>query len=59
MSGMERRLSWSRGLSSTVLVVRIVIVLGVIVLVVQAITGVVRELGDDLPLSSHTRTNTS
>ena len=50
VTAMERRLGWSRGLSATVLMVGIVIILGAIVLVVvQAITGAVRELGDDLP----------
>ena len=47
---MERRLGWSRGLCSAVLVLAIVIVLGAVVLVVvQAIVGAVREFSDDLP----------
>ena len=47
---MEQRLGWSRRLCSTVLVLGIVIVIGVVVLVlVQAISGAVRGLSDDLP----------
>jgi predicted PurR-regulated permease PerM len=47
---MERRFGWSRGLCSTVLVLAIVLVLGVVALVlVQAISGSVREFSDHLP----------
>jgi predicted PurR-regulated permease PerM len=47
---MERRLGWSRGLCSAVLVLGIVIGIGAFVLVVvQAIVGAVREFSDDLP----------
>ena len=47
---MERRLGWSRGLCSTVVVLAIVIVIGAVVLVlVQAISGAVRGLSHDLP----------
>jgi predicted PurR-regulated permease PerM len=47
---MERRLGWSRGLCSTVLVLGIVIVIGgVALVVVQAISGAVRGFADDLP----------
>jgi predicted PurR-regulated permease PerM len=47
---MERRLGWSRGLCSTVLVLGTVIVIGAVVLVVvQAISGAVRGFADDLP----------
>jgi predicted PurR-regulated permease PerM len=50
VSAMERRLRWSRRLSSAVLVLAIVIVLGAVVLVVtQAIVGAVRDFSDDLP----------
>jgi predicted PurR-regulated permease PerM len=50
VSAMERRLGWSRGLSSVVVVAAILIVLGAVVLiVVQALTEAVRELGEDLP----------
>ncbi|MET0938902.1 MAG: AI-2E family transporter [Gaiellaceae bacterium] len=50
VSGMERRLGWSRGLCSAVLVLGIVIAIGAFVLVmVQAIVGAVREFGDALP----------
>jgi hypothetical protein len=50
VSAMERRLRWSRRLSSAVLVLAIVIVLGAVALVVvQAIVGAVREFSDDLP----------
>jgi predicted PurR-regulated permease PerM len=49
-TAMERRLRWSRGLCSTVLVLGILIVLGALVLVlVQAITDAVRGFSDDLP----------
>ena len=47
---MERRLGWSRGLCSTVLVLGIVLVIGAVVLVlVQAISDAVRGFSDDLP----------
>ena len=50
VTAMERRLGWSRGLCSAVLVVAIVIVIGAVVLVVvQAIIGAVREFSDDVP----------
>ena len=50
VSAMERRLRWSRRLSSAVLVLAIVIVLGAVVLVVtQAVVGAVRDFSDDLP----------
>ena len=47
---MERRLGWSRRACSTVLVLGTVVVIGVVVLVVaEAMSGSVRELGDALP----------
>jgi predicted PurR-regulated permease PerM len=47
---MERRLRWSRGVCSTVLVVGIVIVIGSVVLVlVQAMSSAVRDFSHDLP----------
>jgi predicted PurR-regulated permease PerM len=50
VTAMERRLGWSRGLCSAVLVLGIVILIGVVALVVvQAIVGAVREFSDDLP----------
>ena len=50
VTAMERRLGWSRGRCSTVLVLAIVLVLGVVALiVVQAISGSVRGFSDDLP----------
>jgi predicted PurR-regulated permease PerM len=50
VGAMERRLRWSRRLSSAVLLLAIVIVLGAVVLVVtQAIVDAVREFSDDLP----------
>jgi predicted PurR-regulated permease PerM len=50
VTAMERRLGWSRGWCSTVLVLAIVLVLGVVALVlVQAISGSVRGFSDDLP----------
>jgi predicted PurR-regulated permease PerM len=50
VAAMERRLGWSRGLCSAVLVLGIVIVIGAVVLVVvQAISGAVRGFADDLP----------
>jgi predicted PurR-regulated permease PerM len=50
VSAMERRLRWSRRLSAAVLVLTTVIVLGAVVLVVmQAAVGAVRDFSDDLP----------
>lgn len=50
VTAMERRLGWSRGWCSTVLVLALVLVLGVVALVlVQAISGSVRGFSDDLP----------
>jgi predicted PurR-regulated permease PerM len=50
VSAMERRLGWSRGWCSTVLVLAIVLVIGVVALIlVQAISGSVRGFSDDLP----------
>ena len=50
VTGMERRLGWSRRLASAVLVLAIVIGLGAVVLVVtRAVVGAVRDLSDDLP----------
>ena len=50
VTAMERRLGWSRGRCSTVLVLGIVIVIGAVVLVlVQAISDAVRGFSDDLP----------
>ena len=50
VTAMERRLGWSRGLCSAVLVLGIVIVIGAVVLVlVQAISDAVRGFSDDLP----------
>ena len=50
VSFIERRLRWSRGLSSTVLVLGIFVVLGAVGLIlVQAISGAVRGLSHDLP----------
>jgi predicted PurR-regulated permease PerM len=50
VSAMERRLGWSRGSCSTVLVLAIVLVIGVVALIlVQAISGSVRGFSDDLP----------
>jgi predicted PurR-regulated permease PerM len=47
---MERRFHWSRGLSSTTLVVATFIVIGAVLLVlVQAISGAVRGLSHGLP----------
>jgi predicted PurR-regulated permease PerM len=47
---MERRLGWSRALCATVLVLGIVIVLGAVILVlVQAISGGVRDFSHALP----------
>jgi predicted PurR-regulated permease PerM len=50
VTAMERRLGWSRGRCSTVLVLAIVLVIGFVALiVVQAISGSVRGFSDDLP----------
>ena len=50
VSAMERRLRWSRRLSATVLVLALVIALAAVVLVVmQAVVGAVRDFSDDLP----------
>src|SRR5690242_11932307 len=50
VSFMERRLHWSRKLSSTVLVVGTFVVIGAVLLVVvQAISGAVRGFSHDLP----------
>ena len=50
VSLMERRFQWSRGLSSTVLVLATFIAIGVLLLVlVQAMSGAVRGLSHDLP----------
>jgi predicted PurR-regulated permease PerM len=50
VSFMERRFHWSRGLSSTMLVVGTFVVIGAVLLVlVQAISGAVRGLSHDLP----------
>src|SRR4030095_4460274 len=50
VTAMERRLGWSRGLCSTMLVLAIVLVIGVVALIlVQAISGSVRGFSDDLP----------
>jgi predicted PurR-regulated permease PerM len=47
---MERRLPWSRGLCSTVLVLAIATAIGAVLLVLaQAISDAVRGFGDDLP----------
>jgi predicted PurR-regulated permease PerM len=49
-SAMERRLDWSRRLCSVVLVLAGVVVIGAVALVLaQAISGAVRDLGHDLP----------
>ena len=50
VSAMERRLGWSRRLSSAVLLLTIVTILGAVALIVtQAIVGAVRDFSDDLP----------
>jgi predicted PurR-regulated permease PerM len=50
VSFMERRFHWSRGLSSTMLVVGTFVVIGAVLLVlVQAISGAVHGLSRDLP----------
>jgi predicted PurR-regulated permease PerM len=50
VTAIERRMGWSRGLSSARVALAIVIVLGAVALVVvQAIVGAVREFSDDLP----------
>jgi predicted PurR-regulated permease PerM len=49
-TAMERRLHWSRGLCSTVLVAAILLVVGAIVLVlVKSVSDAVRGFSDDLP----------
>ena len=49
-TAMERRLGWSRALCSTVLVLGIVVVLGVVLLVLaQAVSDAVRGFSHDLP----------
>jgi predicted PurR-regulated permease PerM len=49
-SAMQRRLGWSRGLCAAALVLAGVLVIGAVVLVLaQAISGAVRDLGDHLP----------
>src|SRR4029450_2257039 len=49
-TAMERRLRWSRALSSTVLVLGIVVALAVVLLVLaQAVSDAVRGFSDDLP----------
>jgi predicted PurR-regulated permease PerM len=51
VGAMERRLGWSRGLCATLLVFGTLIVMGAVVLVVvQAISGAVRDFSDDLPM---------
>src|SRR4051812_20029468 len=50
VGAMERRLGWSRRLCATALVAVIaVVVLGVLLVLLQAITHGVRDLGDHLP----------
>ncbi len=50
VSAMKQRFGWSRGVCSTVLVLAIVVVIGVVALVlVQAISGSVRGFSDHLP----------
>jgi predicted PurR-regulated permease PerM len=50
VAAMERRLSWSRRVCSTLLVAGMVVVIGAVLLVlVQAVTSGVRDLGHDLP----------
>jgi len=50
VNAMERRLGWSRGLCSVLLVVGIVLVIALVVLVlVQAISGAVGDLSSHLP----------
>ena len=50
VTAMERRLGWSRGMCSTVLVLGIVIVIGAVVLVLaQAIGDAVRGFSHDVP----------
>jgi predicted PurR-regulated permease PerM len=47
---MERRLPWSRALSSTVLVIGIVVLIGVVLLIlIQPIIDSVRDFNDNLP----------
>ena len=50
VTAMERRFGWSRGLCSTLLVLAIVLVIGVVALVLaQATGGAVRDLSNALP----------
>jgi predicted PurR-regulated permease PerM len=50
VTAMERRLGWSRALCSAVVLVGIALVIGAVVLVVvQAMVGAVRDFSDDLP----------
>jgi predicted PurR-regulated permease PerM len=50
VTAMERWFGWSRGLCSTVLMLAILVLIGAIVLVlVQAISGAVRDFSHDLP----------
>ena len=50
VSAMERRLGWSRGLCSAVLVIAFVVVIVAVVLVLaQAVSGAVHDLSHDLP----------
>jgi predicted PurR-regulated permease PerM len=54
VTAMERRLGWSRGVCSTVLVLGFVIAVGGVVLVlVQAISDAVRGFSNDLPQIVH------
>jgi predicted PurR-regulated permease PerM len=47
---MERRFGWSRGWCSTVLMLAVLLVLGVVALILaQAVSGSVRGFSDDLP----------
>jgi predicted PurR-regulated permease PerM len=49
-TGMERRLGWSRRVCSTLLVLTIMVVIGVVALVmVQAVSGAVHDFSHDLP----------
>ena len=51
VDAMERRLGWRRGLGATLVVLGILIVIGAIMLVVvQAIGGAVRDFSDDVPV---------
>jgi predicted PurR-regulated permease PerM len=50
VNAMERRMQWSRGVSSTVLVLGIFVVIAVVLLVlVQAISGAVSDFSRDVP----------